>query len=194
MSPCRVSMLAAVLVVASFSGAPAQSWPQPQQQSSAAWPQSNPAQQSNSWQTPSNPWQQQQQPQQAARCEAFLPLRSEAEKAVVAVNAAGQKKAPREEFCQLFTRLANATAKMLKFLEQNKAQCGVPEQAIVNVRNEHNRTLTIRKNACAAGSGPAPSAAPSLSEVLSSPILPDEAGARPNTGTFNTLTGNPLIR
>lgn len=186
----RTSILAGLLVVASMalvSEVQAQAWPQPQrQQESGAWPQSSPGAQSNPWQQ-----QQQQVPPQGGRCAAFIPMKAEAEKTIVALNAAQQKKAPREEFCQLFQRLSNVTGKMVKFLEQNKMQCGVPSEAIVSVRNDHNRSLTMRKNACASGPAAAP---PSLSEVLGSPVLPDSSTVRPNMGTFETLTGNPLIR
>lgn len=198
MSPHRVLVLAAVLAVAGNSGALAQAWPQGQQ--SSAWPQSNSqGQQSNAWPQSgagpqSNPWQQQQQ-QQANPCAAFLPIKEDAEKTVVALNAAQKRNAPREEYCQLFTRLANATGRMLKFLEQNKTQCNVPNQAVQDIRAEHNKSLAVRKNACGKGPGNASAnATPSLSDVLGSPVLPDSSTTKPDMGTFNTLTGNPLIR
>ena len=196
-TPKLASMLVAVTIV-SASVAFAQSWPQGQQQQSSAWPQSNPAPQSGP-RPQSNPWQRQQQQQQQSEpkrdgnpCSGFLPMKSDAEKTVVAINAAQKKKAPREEFCHLFKRLSDATGKMLRFFEEKKAQCGVPSEAIVAVRTDHSRSLTLQKQACS--SGPPPGAAPSLSDVLSSPILPDSSVARPNMGTFETLTGNPLIR
>jgi hypothetical protein len=179
----RMPILAALLIlasVASVSDAQAQAWPQ-RQQESTAWPQSSPEPQSN-------PWQQQQQ-QPPGRCGGFLPMKSEAEKTIAALNAAQKRKAPREEVCQLFKRLADATGKMATFLEQNKTQCGVPSEAITAVRKDHNKALGFQKTACSS----APAAQPSLSDVLGAPILPDSS-TRPNMGTFDTLTGNPLIR
>ena len=116
-------------------------------------------------------------------------MKSEAEKTIAALNVAQKRKAPREEVCQLFKRLADATGKMAMFLEQNKAQCGVPSEAITAVRKDHSKALGFQKTACASG----PTAQPSLSDVLGAPILPDSS-TRPNMGTFDTMTGNPLIR
>ena len=47
-----------------------------------------------------------------------------------------------------------------------------------------------RTNVCSA----APKMGPSLSDALSSPILPDADDKKPGRGTFDTLTGNPLAR
>lgn len=131
-------------------------------------------------------------PQQTNVCSAFVPLKEDADKTVIALNAANKRNAPREEFCQLFQRLSAATGKMLKFLEQNKVQCSVPNEALQGVRTEHNKTLTMRKQACS--QSPSASATPSLSDVLGSPVLPDSSANKPNMGTFNTMTGNPLTR
>lgn len=169
----RIVALASVLVVVGASAAMAQGWPQ----------------QSNAVQ--SNPWQQQQQ-QPSNACTGFVPIRAEAEKVVAALNEAQQRKAPREEFCTLFQRLSASTGKMVKFLESHKTQCNVPNEALQNAKVENSRTLTMRKQACTAQ--PASAATPSLSDVLGSPILPETQSNKPDMGTFNTLTGNPLTR
>lgn len=169
-------MLATALVVAGISAAMAQGWPQ---QSSAIQ---------------SNPWQQQQQQQQPQTnvCAGFLPIRAEAEKAVNALNEAQQRKAQREEFCSLFQRLSVQTGKMVKFFEQHKVQCNVPSEAMQHAKIEHAKTLSMRKQACS--SQPATASTPSLSDVLGSPVLPESQSNKPDMGTFNTLTGNPLTR
>ena len=111
---------------------------------------------------------------------------------MVALKSANERKAPREEFCQLFQRLALSTAKMAKFLEQNKLQCGVPNEAVQRAKADHSKSLAYRKQACSAA--PATAGGPSLSDVLGAPVLPDSTSNKPDMGTFNTLTGNPLAR
>lgn len=129
-------------------------------------------------------------PYQAQVCSAFVPIRQEVEQILISIKAANDRKAPREEFCQLFRRLAGSTSKVVKFFEQNKAVCGIPDEAIQRAKVDHSRSLAIRKQACA----PAPPGGPSLSDVLGGPMLPDGSSNRSNVGTFNTLTGNPLAR
>ena len=129
--------------------------------------------------------------QQANPCAGFVPIQKEAEQYLIALKAANERRAPREEFCQIFQRLSVSTAKMAKFLEQNKAQCGVPAEVLQRAKTDHSKSLSYRKQACST----APAAAgPSLSDVLGAPVLPDSTTNKPDMGTFNTLTGNPLAR
>jgi len=124
-------------------------------------------------------------------CAAFVPIRQEVEQQMVALQSANERKAPREEFCQIFQRLAASTGKMAKFLEQNQALCGVPAEAVQRAKADYSKSLNFRRQACSAGAAPA---GPSLSDVLGSPLLPDETTVKPGRGTFDTLTGNPLAR
>ena len=161
MTHYRVIALAAALIFAGMSGAMAQFGVFPQQQ-----PQANP-------------------------CGGFMPIQKEAEQVMTALKAANDRKAPREEFCQLFQRLSASTGKMAKFLEQNQTQCGIPADAVKHAKIDHSKSLTFRKQACST----APAAAgPSLSDVLGAPIQSDSSSNKPNMGTFNTMTGNPLTR
>jgi len=109
---------------------------------------------------------------------------------MAALQAANQRKAPREEFCQIFTRLSVATSKMSKFMEQNKSVCRVPDEAIQHARADYVKIMGFRKQACAQNAAPA---GPSLSDVLGAPLLPDSTSNKQD-GIFNTLTGNPLTR
>jgi hypothetical protein len=131
-------------------------------------------------------------PRQAHPCEAFVPIRQETEKHMITLQSANERKAPREEFCQIFQRLSVATGKVAKFLEQNKTLCNVPAEAVQRAKADYGKSLTYRKQACSA----APAAAgPSLSDVLGTPLLPDATTAKkPGGSTFDTLTGNPLAR
>lgn len=110
---------------------------------------------------------------------------------MAAIKAATDRKAPREEFCQLFTKLSGSTAKIAKFLQQHQAQCNVPADAIQHSKSEHSKVLTYRKQACSTASAPA---GPRLSDVLGAPLLPESSQSKPNDGIFNTMTGNPLTR
>jgi len=130
---------------------------------------------------------QQVQPQ-ANPCEAFSSLRAAAEKDAGAIKAASDRKASREEVCPLFKRFAAAEAKMVKFLKDNQARCGVPPEAVKQSGLNHAKTVQIRNQVCSTGPGPA---APRLSDAFSTPTAPSP-NAAPNRGTFDTLTGNPL--
>ncbi len=123
-------------------------------------------------------------------CEQFPAIRAQAEKDASGIKAASDRKAPREDVCAAFNKFAGSEAKMVKFLETNQKPCGVPPDAIKQVKSSHARTQQIRKQVCAAG--PAPRA-PSLSDALGGPILSDEP-PKPGRGTFDTLTGSPLSR
>ena len=123
-------------------------------------------------------------------CEQFPAIRGQAEKDANAIKAASDRKAAREELCAAFNKFMGSESKMVKFLETNRAACGVPPEAIKQVKSQHARTAQIRKQVCAAGSAPR---GPSLSDALGAPILPDET-PKPGRGTFDTLTGSPLAR
>ena len=130
------------------------------------------------------------QPGGSHPCEAFVPIREQAEKGATAIRAAGERQATREEVCPLFKTFAAAEAKMVKFMETNQKLCNVPPDIIKQIKSNHSRTIQMRNQACSA----APSArAPGLSDVLSAPAIPLEA-PKPGRGTFDTLTGSPIGR
>ncbi len=108
-----------------------------------------------------------------------------------ALSSANERKAPREEFCQIFTKLSGTMGKVSKFLDQNKTTCNIPADAIQRAKADHTKVLNYRKQACAVAAGPI---GPSLSDVLGAPVLTDSNTAKPESNIFNTLTGNPLTR
>jgi hypothetical protein len=111
---------------------------------------------------------------------------------MIALKSANEHKAPREEFCKIFQRLSVSIGKVSKFLDQNKTLCNVPADAVLRAKNDLKQVLTYRKQACSAAAGPA---APSLSDVLGSPLLPDSTTTnKSQSSIFDTLTGNPLTR
>ena len=127
-------------------------------------------------------------------CLQFQPIRDQAEKDGTAIKTASDRKASREEICALFNKFVASESKMVNFLVANSKVCGVPPDAIKHVRGQHAKSQQIRKQVCSAGGGGggAP-AAPSLSDALGGPALPDEK-PKPGRGTFDTLTGSPLLR
>lgn len=132
--------------------------------------------------------------QQAPPCfNEFMPLRQAAEKRAQAIRTATARKAPREEICKLFTSFSESEAKVVKYAEANATFCGIPQQAVTQMKANHGQTVKIRKQVCSAG--PAPAArGPTLSDALRTTVVPDASTTRTGRGTFDTLTGNPLAR
>lgn len=128
---------------------------------------------------------------QPSACEGFAPLQQEAQQGMGALQSANERKAPREEFCQIFTKLSGTMSKVSRFLEQHKTLCNIPAEAVQRAKTDHSRVAGYRKQACATAAGPV---GPSLSDVLGAPLLPDSTTTKPDSGIFNTLTGNPLSR
>jgi hypothetical protein len=125
----------------------------------------------------------------------FIPLRQDYDKRLATTQNAIKRKAEFPELCRLFTEVAAAETKMIKYVEEQGMWCGFPPEALPSMKAGHAKSLEYRKQTCsgAAGGGPARPAAPRLSDVLSPPI-PDANTTKPGRGTFDTLTGSPLAR
>ena len=125
----------------------------------------------------------------------FVPLRKEAEERAAVIRAGMEKKAERLELCQAFKNFAVAEDKVVKFVEANSVWCGIPPEAVKQMKANHSRTIKTRNQVCnaalPAASAPRP---PSLSDALNTPRIPDASTTRDGRGTFDTLTGNPLTR
>jgi hypothetical protein len=133
---------------------------------------------------------------QQACLEQFTGYRTEVEKRAMAAKAGSEKKVPREEMCKLVSAYSNAEASWVKFSVDNMAKCGIPKQAVDQIKGVHVHTADIRKKICEAGpaGGGAP-AAPSLSDALGTTRLPThEAEKTKSGGALDTLTGNALTR
>ncbi len=132
--------------------------------------------------------------QQVPPCMAeFSKLRDEAAKKAQAIQHASQKKEkiPPKEACHLFNVFAGAEEKMLKYMVSQKTSCGIPDEVIKQVRSDHARTNDIRTKVCQVAEAPPRPPGPTLSDTLTSPV-PDSRNIRSGSGTFDTLTGNPL--
>jgi len=127
-------------------------------------------------------------------CQQLLAYRDETAKHGQALQAAGKKKPGPEEACKLFKAFVTAEAKFVKALEENSTVCGVPPDAIKQVKLSHSRASETAKRVCdAAAQGPRPSG-PTLSDALgATPTVPDASSSR-GQGTFDTLVGSPLAR
>jgi hypothetical protein len=123
----------------------------------------------------------------------FMPLREEAQKRASAISAAGKRKAPPNEVCQLFTRFAEAEAKVIKFVEANGKWCGIPPEALKQMKEGQAKADETRKRVCAVAANPAPRG-PTLGDALGTTRVPDASKARTSTGTFDTLTGSTPSR
>jgi len=133
-----------------------------------------------------------QQQQQPPCFNEFMPLRAEAEKRGQAIQAASKRKAPASEVCTLFRRFAEAEAKFVKYAETNATWCGIPADAVKQMKANHSQTLKIRGKVCAAAAAPARPRGPTLGDALGTTRVPDSTTTRTGRGTYDTLTGHPL--
>ena len=125
----------------------------------------------------------------------FMPLRAEAEKRGQAIQAASKRKAAPAEACPLFRQFEAAEAKLIKYAETNGTWCGIPAEAIKQMKAGHAQTLKVRARVCAAAAAPRRPRGPSLGEALGTTTVPAPSTTRTGRGTFDTLTGgNPLTR
>lgn len=125
----------------------------------------------------------------------FLPLRKDAEQRAAVIRTAMERKAAQPEICQAFKNFAAAEEKVVKFVETNNVWCGVPPEAVKQMKTNHNKTITMRNQVCnSARAGYAAPRPPSLSDALNAPAVPNPATAKTGRGTYDTLTGNPLAR
>jgi hypothetical protein len=124
-------------------------------------------------------------------CNSFIKLKDDAEKKAIVIQAIGKNHGDRKAMCAAVTRFAAAETLVVKFLEDNKTTCGVPEQALSTSRTNHDHTLKFRDTVCAEAPAPKP---PTLSDAIGTPTLDTAKNTKTGKGTFDTLTGNPLAR
>ena len=125
-----------------------------------------------------------------AVCNDFPKLKDEAQKRGEAIQAAS-KTHDRKVMCVAVTRFVAAETVVVKFLEDNKTWCGVPDQAIAASKASHEKTVKFRDQVCAEAPQPK---APTLSDALGSAPLATGKNTRTGQGTLDTLTGNPLAK
>ncbi|MEP7031045.1 MAG: hypothetical protein ABI830_08950 [Pseudolabrys sp.] len=201
----RAAFIAALGVAAASGQALAQFPPAAAQQGAASpWDQApQPAPQQRGAASPweaapqTAPWpgqsQQQQQQAQGEKClQDFMKLRDDAQKKAGHIQAASKNKVSPKEACGLFNSFSASEVKLIKYSEKNMAGCGIPKDAIEQMKKNHAHTDGLRTRVCqAAAAGPARPAGPSLSDALNAPIA-DSTNIKTGRGTFDTLTGTPL--
>lgn len=128
-----------------------------------------------------------------AQCADFPRLSAEAKKHADAVQTAINAKVDRKQVCTLMTTFVASEGAVLKFLEDNKTWCGVPDQAIVASKANHERSLKFKTMACNTDAPPAQKA-PTLSDAIKTPSVNSATNTKTGRGTFDSLTGNPLAR
>src|SRR3972149_6442997 len=173
----RVASIAACMFFVTASPTAAQSpWPQQQQSATAPWPQQPQQTAPSPWSAP--PQQQRQaapspwagQPQQVPACaQEFGKLRDDAQKRANAIGAASERKATPKEACTLFSAFSAAEVKLIKYVTDNAATCGIPPDILGSLKKGHAKTSEFRTKVCQAAARPAQPAAPSLSDALTAP-------------------------
>jgi hypothetical protein len=128
-----------------------------------------------------------------SQCDQFPKLNEEAQKRGGAVQAALKAKADRKQICNLMTTFVTSEAAVIKFLEDNKTWCGVPEQAITMSKANHEKSMKFRTAACTEEVAAKPRV-PTLSDAIKTPSVDSATNTKTGRGTFDTLTGNPLSR
>ena len=130
-------------------------------------------------------------PPPSAVCASFPKLRDEAKAKAELVSAIGKKHGDRKDMCAAVQNFTAAEEKVVKFLDDNKMNCGVPAQAVTQAKAMHANTLKFRDTVCAEGPKPK---VPTLSDAIGSSPLDTGANTRTGRGTLDTLTGNPLAK
>jgi hypothetical protein len=130
-------------------------------------------------------------PPQSGICASFPKLRDEAKAKAEAVSAVGKRKGDRKEMCVAVQSFTAAEDKVVKFLEDNKRGCAVPDQAVAQAKAMHANTVKFRDTVCAEGPKPK---VPTLSDAIGAPPADTGTNTRTGRGTLDTLTGNPLAK
>ena len=94
------------------------------------------------------------QPAMPQQCTKFPALSQATQVKANAVSAAMKAKADRKDICRLMTAFVASEDIVVKFLIDNKTWCGVPDQALVAAKANHEKSMKFRDSACAEGPGP----------------------------------------
>ena len=78
----------------------------------------------------------------------FAALRDEAERRGRLVKAASDRRAPRDEACQLLGSFSEAELKMIRYVDANSAKCGL-QQVAARLKTGHAKTEEMQRRLCA---------------------------------------------
>ena len=101
-------------------------------------------------------------------CANFPKLRDDAKAKAEAISVIGKKHGDRKDMCAAVQIFTAAEDKVVKFLEDNKSSCGVPDQAVAQAKTMHANTIKFRDTVCAEGPKAKP---PTLSDAIGSTPL-----------------------
>ena len=133
--------------------------------------------------------------QGAPQCAAFQGLSTEAQKRGDVVSAALKNKTDRKELCGAYHVIRRRRTKVVKFLDDNKTWCGVPDQVVAASRANHEKSVKFRHGACSGADAPNPKRAVAERRHQGADAGVDTGkNTKTGRGTFDTLTGNPLAR
>jgi hypothetical protein len=124
----------------------------------------------------------------------FAPLRGEAQKRAEVLKAAMQKKVAREEACKLLKYFSAAEAKVVSFITTKAKACGIPPEAVTNMKANHERTAKMENQVCNAAAAPQRQTGPGLAEALGQSRAGTLDASAPKSGGLDTLLGNALAR
>ena len=108
-------------------------------------------------------------------------------------SAAGERHAPPQELCQLFTRYSEAEEKVVKFIDVHASSCGIPQQVLTTTKANHAKTGEMRQRICSVAA-PGERRGPGLGEALGMRAVPTPDTTSTGKGTLDTLSGNALAR
>jgi hypothetical protein len=73
----------------------------------------------------------------------------EVQKQAIAAKTGSEKKATREEMCNLLTAYSTAHANWIKYADEKMVTCGIPKQAVDQLKSALTRALDTAKKFCA---------------------------------------------
>jgi hypothetical protein len=125
----------------------------------------------------------------------FAPMRDEVQRRAKLVQDAGKHHATPQEACKLISEFSQAEQRFLNFVATKQTACGIPAEIPKQMKVAHGHTEQMLKQVCHMANAPQASAGPSLSDVIGSPSLPEDAPTKRKGGsTFDTINGNVLTR
>ena len=86
----------------------------------------------------------------------FVKLRADTEHKGKAIQAASKRKATPQQACGLFKAFVAAEAKMVKYAIDNAAWCGIPPQALEQMKKGHAKATEMRTKICRIAAAPPP--------------------------------------
>lgn len=140
-----------------------------------------------------------------AECQAQVEkLRTSLEGSGEGLQKAVKNKRPPSELCPLFRNFASAQMNFYKYLNTNKAKCGVPDEVVKKLKTNADSVASTRNKVCevakaqesgmapgGGGGGGGPPVQGSVSAGLGLPSGLPPMGAPPG-GVFDTLGGDAL--